>query len=81
MAMRIHISLDDALVAELDTRVGKRRRSGFIAAIIRRALDDQRRWDDIEAGFGALDGTAHEWDTDTAGWVREQRRTDDSRVG
>ena len=81
MAMRIHISLDDDLVAELDARVGRRRRSGFIAETIRRALDDQRRWDEIEAGLGSLSDSEHEWDADPAAWVRDQRRADAGRVG
>lgn len=79
--MRVHISLDDSLVAQLDQRVGVRRRSAFIAEIVRRALEDERRWDDIEAGLGALAGSEHEWDADPAGWVRAQRFGDPSRVG
>ncbi len=79
--MRLHISLDDELVEELDRRVGTRRRSSFIAETLRRALDDERRWADIEAGLGALAGEEHEWDTDPAAWVRAQRRSDPTRVG
>jgi metal-responsive CopG/Arc/MetJ family transcriptional regulator len=79
--MRLHISLDDQLVRELDERVGKRRRSTFIGETVRRALDDERRWDDIEAGLGALTGRPHAWDEDPAEWVREQRHSDASRVG
>jgi Arc/MetJ-type ribon-helix-helix transcriptional regulator len=79
--MRLHISLDDELVKELDQRVGKGRRSAFIAETIRRTLDDKRRFEDIEAGLGALSDTGHEWDEDPAGWVRAQRHGDPSRVG
>jgi predicted transcriptional regulator len=79
--MRVHINLDDELVAELDQRVGRRRRSGFIAALVRRALDDERRWDDIEAGLGVLADTGHAWDDDPSAWVREQRRGDARRSG
>ncbi len=79
--MRLHISLEDDLVEQLDRRVGRRRRSTFIAETVRRALDDERRWEDIEAGLGALAGREHEWDTDPAAWVREQRFADSSRVG
>jgi metal-responsive CopG/Arc/MetJ family transcriptional regulator len=79
--MRLHISLDDELVEELDRRVGKRRRSTFIAETLRRALDDRRRWEDIEAGLGALADAGHEWDADPAGWVRAQRFADPGRVG
>ena len=81
MAMRLHISLDDELVEQLDRRVGRRRRSMFIGETLRRALDDQRRWEDIEAGLGALAEREHEWDGDPAGWVAAQRRGDPARVG
>jgi Arc/MetJ family transcription regulator len=79
--MRLHIQLDDELVAELDQRAGHRRRSAFVAELIRRALDDERRWDDIEAALGGLDDTGHDWDDDPAGWVRAQRRSDARRAG
>jgi metal-responsive CopG/Arc/MetJ family transcriptional regulator len=79
--MRLHISLDDDLVRQLDRRVGKRRRSSFIGETVRRALDDERRWDEIEAGLGALDAHAHEWDRDPAAWVSTQRHSDEARVG
>ncbi len=81
VAMRLHISLDDSLVRQLDERVGQRRRSAFISETLRRALDEERRWDDIEAGLGALAGREHEWDDDPAAWVRAQRYSDPSRVG
>lgn len=79
--MRLHIALDDHLVAELDSRVGPRRRSAFIAGIIERALDDERRWDDIESALGQIDDTGHEWDVNPAEWVRAGRHGDARRVG
>jgi hypothetical protein len=79
--MRLHISLEDDLVAELDRRVGRRRRSAFIGQTIRRALDDERRWEDIEAALAALPATGHGWDEDPGAWVRAQRRGDERRVG
>jgi metal-responsive CopG/Arc/MetJ family transcriptional regulator len=45
--MRLHISLEEELVRELDARVGRRERSSFIAQTIRCALEDERRWDDM----------------------------------
>lgn len=81
MAMRVHITLEDGLVAELDRRVGSRRRSGFIAEAVRRALDDEHRWEVIESAIGALADTRHPWDNDPSAWVRAQRRADDRRVG
>jgi metal-responsive CopG/Arc/MetJ family transcriptional regulator len=79
--MRLHISLDEDLVERLDRRVGRRHRSSFISETVRNALEDERRWDDIKAGLGALAGREHEWDSDPAGWVRAQRYGDPSRVG
>lgn len=79
--MRLHISLDDSLVEELDARVGARRRSSFIATAVQRALDDEQRWEAIDAALGAVDDDRHDWDHDPAAWVREQRRADAGRVG
>lgn len=79
--MRVHIALDDDLVKELDQRAGKRRRSAFVAELIRRGLEDERRWDDIEASLGELSATGHEWDEDPAAWVRQQRAADSRRTG
>lgn len=79
--MRLHIALDDDLVADLDRRVGPRRRSAFIAQLIRRGLEDERRWDDIEAALGAIADTGHDWDENPAMWVREQRHGDVRRAG
>ncbi len=78
--MRLHITVDDELVAELDRRAGSRRRSAFIAELIRRGLDDERRWDDIEAALGAIPDEGHEWDDDPGEWVRSQR-SDRRRAG
>lgn len=79
--MRLHIVLDDALVAELDRRVGRRRRSAFISRTVERALDDRRRWDEIVAALGTVPDGGHDWDPDPGAWVREQRRADAGRVG
>ena len=79
--MRLHIALDDDLVAELDRRAGTRRRSAFIAELIRRALDDEQRWDEIESALGQVTDSGHEWDDDPAAWVRAQCRSDDRRTG
>jgi metal-responsive CopG/Arc/MetJ family transcriptional regulator len=79
--MRLHISLEDDLVAQLDRRIGRRRRSAFISETLRRALDDETRWDDIETGIATLSGQEHEWDADPARWVHDQRFADARRVG
>ncbi len=79
--MRLHIALDDELVAELDRRAGARRRSAFIAELISRGLEDERRWDEIEAALGQIADNGHPWDEDPAAWVREQRQADHRRAG
>lgn len=79
--MRLHITLDRDLVDELDRRAGKRRRSTFIAQLIRRALEDEQRWDEIESALGSIADTGHDWDHDPAAWVRSQRESDGRRVG
>jgi hypothetical protein len=79
--MRLHISLSDDLVADLDRRVGRRRRSAFIATAVRAALDDERRWELIEAAAGSIRDEGHPWDGNAAEWVHAQRRGDERRLG
>ncbi len=79
--MRVHISLDDELVREIDRRAGVRGRSTYIAAMLRTALEDEQRWEQIASAAGSLEATGHDWDDDPAAWVASQRRGDDSRVG
>ena len=79
--MRLHISLDNDLVAELDSRAGVRGRSAYIEATLRRALDDERRWEQIASAVGAIGDHGHEWDDDVGEWVRSQREADPRRVG
>ncbi len=79
--MRLHISLDDGLVAELDRRAGRGHRSAFIAQTVERALEDERRWEEIEASLGSIGDSGHEWDRDPAAWVRAERRSEARRVG
>jgi Arc/MetJ family transcription regulator len=78
--MRLHISLDENVVAEVDRRAGRGRRSAFIERTVERALEDERRWEEIEASLGALADSGHKWDRDPAGWVRAGRR-DARRTG
>ncbi len=79
--MRLHINLDDELVAELDRHVGPRERSAFIAGSIRQALAIRRRLDAFDRAAGSISDTGHEWDDDPAAWVAAQRRIDPNRVG
>ena len=79
--MRIHITLPDALVTELDQRAGSRRRSAFVCELLQRGLDDERRWKDIEAALGGIEANDHEWDENPDEWVRRQRQGDNRRSG
>jgi hypothetical protein len=79
--MRLHITLSDELVRELDGRVGSRGRSAFIAGAVREALEDERRWELIESALGSIEDGGHQWDADPEAWVREQRSADTARIG
>lgn len=79
--MRIHIDLDEALVSQVDEISGRRGRSRFIREATVNALNQKRRADLILSAAGAAGRATHDWDEDTAGWVRAQRRADAKRVG
>ncbi len=78
--MRMHIEVDDALVAEIDEIAGERGRSAFVRRAIQAAVMQEKRWEELTSAAGAL-ADPHEWDPDPAGWVHDQRRTDTRRVG
>jgi metal-responsive CopG/Arc/MetJ family transcriptional regulator len=71
--MRLHISIDDQLVEELDSQVGARERSTFIERAVRHALDELRRTSSLDQAFGSISDSGHDWDNDPASWVRSQR--------
>jgi Arc/MetJ family transcription regulator len=75
--MRLHITLADDVVEEVDRRVGPRRRSAFIGLAVSQALEDDARWGSIESAIGSIDDRRHEWDEDPSGWAHAQRRSDE----
>jgi hypothetical protein len=79
--MRVHISLDEQLVEEIDREVGARKRSAYIADAVRSQLDADRRWRKIWSAVGSITDEGHPWDQDVARWVHESRREDPRRVG
>lgn len=79
--MRLHIVLDESVVAELDRRVGPRQCSAFITRLIQRGPEDEQRWDEVQATLGQIADTGHDWDEDPASWVSSQRHGDPRRVG
>ena len=74
--MRLHVALDDELVHGPDRRAAPPQRSAFIAELIRRGLDNECRWDDIEVAVGGLPNTDHESDYDPAARVQRRRSAD-----
>ncbi len=79
--MRMHIELDDELVAKVDTLTGSRGRSAFVRLAIERAVEQEQRWADLDSAASTVEDGGHAWDSDPAGWVREQRRNDQRRAG
>ena len=79
--MRVHISLEEDLVAQIDRRVGSRRRSTYIAEAVRKKLESDLRWEKIRSAYGSISDEGHPWDPDPARWVHESRREDPRRVG
>jgi Arc/MetJ family transcription regulator len=79
--MRMHIELDDELVARVDALTGPRGRSAFVRAAIEWALRQEQRWAELESAAASIDDRGHAWDADPAGWVREQRHADQRRAG
>lgn len=79
--MRMHIELDDTLVAKMDELAGPRGRSTFVRNAIERAVRSELRWAQLEAAAGAISDEGHEWDSDAGDWVRQQRRGDSRRGG
>ena len=79
--MRMHIELDDAIVAEIDAIAGPRRRSAFVREAILEAVDRHRRTACLREAAGLFRDSEHEWDDDPAVWVSYQRSIDPRRVG
>lgn len=79
--MRVHISLDEDLVRELDEIAGERGRSAYIEEAIKQRVDRERRWRKIWSAIGSISDEGHPWDPDVAKWVHDSRREDPRRVG
>ncbi len=77
----MHIELDDDLVARVDELTGPRGRSTFVRSAVLAAVEQARRWAEIESAAGTVSDHGHEWDADPAARVREQRRADRRRAG
>jgi hypothetical protein len=78
--MRVHITLDEDVVKQIDRSAGNRGRSAFIERAVLKALDQDARWRKIESALGSIPDHGHDWDEDPAAWVREQRRLGERRL-
>ena len=79
--MRVHVDLDDAIVREIDTIAGLRRRSAFVRKAVIKAVEWHRREKHLREVAGLLRDSEHDWDDDPADWVSRQRSGDPRRVG
>ena len=73
--MRMHIELDDDLVAQVDQLAGARGRSAFVRSAVQVAVRQAARWSQLDGAAAAISDHGHEWDADPAAWVHSQRRT------
>jgi len=78
--MRLHIELRDELVTAIDDVAGPRGRSRFIREALEQALELRNQRDLLRSVRGSIDAGG-DWGEDPADWVREQRGSDDRRVG
>lgn len=79
--MRLHIEIENELVAEIDRLAGSRGRSRFVRQAVAEAVDRNRRWALIRTARGAIGDGGHDWDDDPAAWVHRQRHGDPRFTG
>ena len=79
--MRMHIEIEDDLIAQVDRIAGARQRSAFVRNAIEAAIREATRWSNLDAAAGSIADEGHDWDTDPSAWVRDQRRADSRRAG
>ena len=77
---RTRIVIPEHIVAEIDTLVGKRRRSAFITEIAERELKRRRQMQALEAAAGSWKDKDHpELKQGAAKWIAKLRRQDERR--
>ena len=79
--MRVHIELEDELLAQVDKLAGSRGRSAFVRSAIQTAVRQASRRSHLQAAAGSISDHGHEWDDDPGAWVRQQRQADARRAG
>ena len=77
---RVHVILPQALLAQIDARVGERKRSAFLSEVAAREVRRRRLLEILNRGAPAWDPADHpdiEAAGGAAGWVRKLRREAD----
>lgn len=69
--MRLHITLDEELVREVDEVAGRRGRSAFIRDAVAREVDRRRRSEALDRLFGAAPDFAPHM---TPEWISSERK-------
>lgn len=77
MHMRLHITLDDDLVEEIDELAGRRGRSAFIRTAVIAEAERQRRVKSFWSAFGAIPDFAPDVSAEAVG--DERRRATEAR--
>jgi hypothetical protein len=71
--MRLHVYMDEELVAEIDRRAGERGRSTYIEDAVRDRIERERRWELIWSAAGTISEAGHPWDPDPASYFASAR--------
>ena len=71
MCMRLHITLDEDLVKEIDEVAGKRGRSAFIRDSVAQEVDRRRRSAALDRAFGSIPDFGSHLGPD---WIGRERR-------
>ena len=78
---RTHVVLSEQLVKDIDSLVGRRRRSSFLTSAAEKELMRLRQLKALEAAAGAWDDKDHpELNGGAAKWVEKLRREDERRL-
>jgi len=73
--VRTHVVLPKTLVKAIDSRVGKRRRSEFLAKLAEQEMKRQALMELLAQPGSLLDSSRHpEWENGSAAWVHTMRQ-------
>lgn len=77
MCMRIHITLDEQTVREIDAVAGKRGRSAFIRDVVSKEAERQRKLKLFWSAVGSIPDFAPGWTAET---ISEMRTREDEAM-